>query len=135
MEGRRNIFELNKLQTNSGQLKLQQQKTPAQLIRICNAERQLASFILVYPKQQGHFLKTEMKFQTDMSLVTTIKCVIYYVISCRQCTSSLMGFCCKTFLCSYRDLRTVHNMILEVRVTGGGQENEDLFSFLLYLDY
>ena len=72
MEGRRNTFELNKLQTNSGQLKLQQQKTPAQLIRICNAERQLASFILVYPKQQGHFFKTEMKFQTDMSLYPII---------------------------------------------------------------
>ena len=43
MEGRRNTFELNKLQTNSEQLKLQQQKTPAQLIRICNAE----SFIIV----------------------------------------------------------------------------------------
>ena len=76
-----------------------------------------------------------MKFQTDMCLVTTIKCVIYYVISCRQCTSSLMGFCCKTFLCSYRDLRTVHNMILEVRVTGGGRENGDLAFFYLYLDY
>ena len=74
-----------------------------------------------------------MKFQTDISLVTTIKCVIYYVISCRQCTSSLMGFCCKTFLCSYRDLRTVHNMILEVRVTGGGRENEVLASFIFRL--
>ena len=56
MEGRRrNTFELNKLQTNSGQLKLQQQKTPAQLIRICNAERQLASFILVTQNNKGIF--------------------------------------------------------------------------------
>ena len=55
MEERRNTFELNKLQTNSGQLKLQQQKTPAQLIRICNAERQLASFILVTQNNKGIF--------------------------------------------------------------------------------
>ena len=57
MEGRRNTFELNKLQTNSEQLKLQQQKTPAQLIRICNAERKLASFILDTQNNKGIYFK------------------------------------------------------------------------------
>ena len=56
MEGRRNTFELNKLQTNSEQLKLQQQKTPAQLIRIGNAERRGSySFILVTQNNKDIF--------------------------------------------------------------------------------
>ena len=58
MEGRRNTFELNKLQTNSGQLKLQQQKTPVQLIRICNTERQLVSFILDTQNNKDIFKKS-----------------------------------------------------------------------------